>query len=90
MSLRIKLRILLWLWMIGGSLFSLCILYISHWFIVPLLILFLVVGVGGMLLKCPQCHRPATYNPINLLGLTVWMWTPWIPIKCSKCRNELK
>src|SRR5262249_31326653 len=53
---------------------------VSQWFV---LLLFLIVGSIAIYLirvKCPTCGKPVLYNPIRFLGVSVWIWTCWVPV----------
>jgi hypothetical protein len=63
---------------------------VSQWFIV---LLFLIAGSIGIYLirvKCPTCGKPVLYNPIHLLGVTAWIWTSWVPRRCTRCGTPLE
>jgi hypothetical protein len=91
---KIRLRAKLWMaylaWFIGGFLHLLLVLYISKWFIITFLFLFLVIAFYVISLKCPYCKKPILNNPIHIFELEIWLTTPWMPKKCSKCGHDLK
>jgi hypothetical protein len=85
MKLRSKLRLAYLIWLIGGFLHILLVLYVSKWFMTTFLILFLSIALYTMFLKCPSCKKPVLNNPIRVFGTEFWLTTHWMPKKCSKC-----
>lgn len=49
-----------------------------------------IVGVYLLLLKCPNCGKAVLNNPIEVFGVQWWIWTPWVPSRCTKCQYPLK
>jgi len=63
---------------------------VSQWFV---LLLFLIVGSIAIYLirvKYPTCGKPVLYNPIRFLGVSVWIWTCWVPQRCTSCGTPLE
>jgi len=89
-TLRTKFHIALFLWFVNGLALGLGIVYVSNHFIIPLLFLMLIIGLYTISLKCPQCGKRALYNPFTIFGTTVWIWTAWIPKRCTQCGKNLE
>ena len=89
MKLRSKLRLAYLVWLLGGSFFVLFSIYVSMWFLAPLLALFIGTALFVLLLRCPRCRKPVTNNPIRILGVELWLSTPWMPRRCSRCGSDL-
>ncbi len=90
MKLRTKLRMAYLIWLVGGLSLLLLVLFVSNWFMVTLLGLFLGVAFYVMNLKCPNCKKPVLNNPIHIFGIELWLTTPWMPKKCTKCGHDLE
>jgi len=89
LSIRKKYRIAIWTWFIGGSALLLASLYLTDYFLVLLLALFGSIGIYVLGLKCPICNKRVLRNPARILGKEFYIWTPWIPRKCTQCGKEL-
>jgi hypothetical protein len=90
-TVRTKYRIAIFLWLVNGSALGLGTVYVSDYFIIPLLFfLMLVIGLYTILLRCPHCAKRVLYNPFTFLGTTIWIWTSWIPKRCTRCGKELE
>ena len=89
-TVRIKTRLRLgyFLWFILGSVFALLFLYENNLFLIPLIGVFVLVGIHNFFLKCPQCGKAVLYNPVKVFGRDVNIWTAFPPAKCSKCEFE--
>lgn len=87
--IRTKYRIAIFLWFLIGPalLFG---THMSQYFFIPLFILFIVLGLYAVLLKCPECGKSVLNNPIRVFGTEFYIWTCWIPKKCTRCGIELK
>jgi type IV secretory pathway TrbD component len=90
MKIRTKLRFSYLVWLLGGILHILLILYVSKWFLVTFLVLFFGIALYTISLKCPNCKKPVINNPIHIFGMEIWLTTPWMPKKCSKCGNDFE
>jgi hypothetical protein len=56
---------------------------ISPLWIIPAMV---TIGVHEcVFLKCPQCQKPALYNPGGIAWGEKWIWGPMMPDKCTKC-----
>jgi hypothetical protein len=77
------------LWIFGGAIFLALFLYYSNLFLIPLFLLFILTGVGMLSLTCQYCGKPIHNNPVRFFGWEIYMWTPWVPKKCSKCEGRL-
>lgn len=89
MKIKTKIRLSALSWFIGGLFLMFLSLYLTRWFIVFLIGLFLFNAFFVMSLKCPNCQKPVLNNPIRIFGLEMWLTTPWMPKKCSKCGHDL-
>ncbi len=89
-TVRVKTRLQLayGLWFILGSVFALLFLYKDHLFLVPLIGVFILLGIHNFLLKCPQCGKTVLYNPVRMFGRDIYIWTAFPPAKCTKCDFE--
>jgi hypothetical protein len=88
-KIRSKYRYAILFWIIFGSALIICSLYISQWFLALLFLLFIVIGLYVVNIKCPSCNKSVLYNPINVFGIEINIWTSWIPKNCSKCGRQL-
>ncbi len=73
------------IWLISGFLLLIGAMDITPYF---LILLFLVLGIVGfyeLSLRCPSCRKRILYNPINIFGKEIYIWTSWVPKKCTKC-----
>jgi len=87
MKIRTKFKIAIFLWFLVG--FPLLLgTSISEYFFVPLFTLFLAIGLYTVLLKCPNCGKSVLNNPVKIFGTEFYIWTCWVPKKCSKCGAE--
>jgi len=84
------MRLAYLIWLGGGFSHIFLVLFINHWFMISFLILFLCIAFYTMSLKCPNCKKPVLNNPIHIFGLELWLTTPWMPKKCSKCGYDLE
>jgi hypothetical protein len=84
---RFKFRVVVVLWFLLGSAFL--IMYISNYFIIPLLLVTAMLGMYSLSLRCPNCGKPVLHNHIEIFGIDFYIWTSWIPKKCKKCGVEL-
>lgn len=89
MNIRAKYRLLLVVWIVSATALGLGSMYITEYFIIPLLVVTFVVGGYCTFLKCPNCGKPVLYNPLKILGINFHVWTPRIPKKCTKCGGQL-
>jgi hypothetical protein len=89
-TVRKKYRIALFLWFVNACALMLGAVGISAYFLIPLVVLLLIIGLYTISLKCSRCGKRVLYNPFTILGTTIWIWTAWIPKKCTQCGNELR
>lgn len=89
MKRRAKLRLAFLIWFIGGFSHLILVLYVNKWFMLTFFMLFIALGFYTMSLKCPSCKKPVLNNPIHIFGVELWLTTPWMPKKCSKCGYDL-
>ena len=86
---RTKYRIAIFLWFINAPALLLATLYLNQYFLIPLFAVFAIVGLYTLLLKCPRCGKKVLYNPINIFGTELWVWTSWIPKSCTQCGEKM-
>jgi hypothetical protein len=86
---RFKFRVVVVLWFLLGSAFLIMSMYISNYFIIPLLLVTAMLGMYSLSLRCPNCGKPVLHNHIEIFGIDFYIWTSWIPKKCKKCGVEL-
>jgi len=89
LPIRTKYRIAILIWFIGGSVLLLGTIYLTQYFLVPLLILFCAIGIYVLSLKCPNCRKRVLHNPVTIMGKEFNIWTSWIPTKCTQCGRDL-
>jgi hypothetical protein len=89
MTVRAKFRITLLVWMVSGFILLFGTVYLTEYFLVPLIVVAFVLGGYCLKLKCPYCGKPVLYNPIKVFGTELRIWTSWIPKKCTKCGKGL-
>jgi len=89
MTLRSKYRTLVWCWLLIAFLSLIGAMYITGYLEILLILTTLAIGGYSLSLKCPSCGKRVLYNPIKILGLEFYTWTPWIPKNCTKCNKEL-
>ncbi len=88
-TVRVKYRLTVFLWFVNGLALLLGALYLSGFLVIPLVALFLVVGLYTMSLRCPACGKRVLYNPVRLFGVELNMWTSWIPKRYTRCGKEM-
>ena len=89
-SLRKRFRTILVLWFLFGSLLLLSSMYIGSYSLLLLFLTALVFAIYCISLKCPFCGKALLHNPVNLFGMEIYMWTAWIPKKCTKCGEKIE
>ncbi len=88
-GLRARYRFVCLLFVVNGMALIFLSLYLSQLFLIAFFILVLVCGLYAINLKCPVCGKPVLLNPVNNLGIEMYVYTPTIPPHCSKCGSEL-
>jgi hypothetical protein len=88
--MRKKLCILYIIWLISGSILGLASIYISKYFIIPLIFTCVTIGCFAMSIRCPTCKKPVLKNKIKLFGYELIIWTSWMPKTCTQCSRKLK
>jgi rRNA maturation protein Nop10 len=88
-GLRARYRFVCLFFAANGMAIIFLSLYISALFLIALPILLLVCGFYAINLKCPVCGKPVLLNPVNNLGIEMYVYTPAIPPHCSKCGSDL-
>lgn len=72
-----------------GTVFGLGSMYLTEYLFILFILLFLIVGCYTFTLKCPKCGKCVLHNPIKLFGIEFYIWTSWVPKKCTKCNFNL-
>ena len=75
MTVRAKFRATLLLWMVSGLIFSFGTVYLTEYFLVPLIVVAFMFGVYCLKLKCPNFGKPVLHNPIKIFGTEMHIWT---------------
>ena len=75
--------------MVSGFILLFGTVYLTEYFLVPLIVVAFVLGGYCLKLKCPNCGKPVLSNPIKVFGTELRIWTSWIPKKCTKCGKGL-
>ena len=88
-SLRRTSRALIVLWLIGGFALGLLTVYVNQLFVVLLVVLQAVVGIGMMRLRCGHCRHPIHMHYIRIGGRPFPYWAPWISKHCVRCDTEI-
>ena len=88
-TVRTKYRIAIFLWFVNALALMAGAVVISAYFIIPLVVLLTVIGLYTISLKCPYCGKRVLHNPLTIFGTTIWIWTAWVPRKCTQCGKEL-
>jgi len=88
-GLSARYRFVCLLFVVNGMALIFLSLYLSQLFLIAFFILVLVCGLYAINLKCPVCGKPVLLNPVNNLGIEMYVYTPTIPPHCSKCGSEL-
>jgi len=92
MELTVKTKIILLhsTWMIAGCILGLFSLYVTEYFLIPLIGTLLAVGTLAMSVKCSQCGKPVLKNEVKIFKWRIPAWTSWFPEYCPKCHNKLR
>ena len=90
LTVRTKFRAAICIWFIGGPILILMTIYITKFFLIPLIGLQFLLGGYTMLLRCPKCSKPVLHNTVEIFGIKFNLWTSWIPKQCSKCGIDLE
>jgi hypothetical protein len=88
-GLRARYRFACLFFAINGIASIFLSLYVSQLFLIAVPVLLFVCGFYVINLKCPVCGKPVLLNPVNNLGIDMYVYTPTIPSHCSKCGTEL-
>lgn len=76
-------------WLVLGFAFSGLAIRYSEWFLIPLFLTLVLVGLVSFSLRCPKCKKSALNNPITVFGVEMYIWTSWIPKNCTHCGEPL-
>lgn len=88
MTLSAKLRVAYAVWFIAGFGLGIAAIKVSSYFIWPLIILQILVGLYAMSLRCPHCGKRALITPVDI-GVKVPFVTSWVPNKCARCGQKI-
>lgn len=58
---------------------------VSPVFMIPMIALLLIAGLGMMSLKCDHCGEPLLYREQRVLGVEMYRWGWQLPEKCPSC-----
>ena len=61
---------------------------VSNYFIIILFVIILYAGIYMRTIKCPKCGKPVLYNPVNVFGIEIPIWTGTVPKNCSNCSEK--
>ena len=90
LKLRKKFRIAIIIWLVGGVLLALGTVYLTENLLILFILLALFVGGYCLSLKCPSCGKSVLHNPVKIFGAELYIWTAWIPKKCTKCGEKIE
>ena len=90
LKLRKKFRIAIITWLIGGVLLALGAVYLTENLLILFILLALIAGGYCLSLKCPSCGKAVLHNQVNIFGSELYIWTAWIPKKCTKCGENIE
>lgn len=76
-------------WLVLGFAFLDLAFQYSEWFLIPLFLTLVLLGLGSLSLRCPKCDKLALNNPITVFGVEMYIWTSWIPKNCTRCGEPL-
>jgi len=95
MNLGLRTRAILLvfvLWPLLGLSVAWLSLVVSEWFAVLSLPMVFIFQEAFSRFRCEHCGKPLGWNelalPRKLFGIKLSWWTPHIPKRCSRCRNE--
>jgi hypothetical protein len=62
------------------------------YYVLALLIILLLLsyGIVAIKLRCPKCNGFRLRTSLEILGQKFYVWTFWIPKKCSRCGYTLR
>lgn len=89
MNLRRKLGFALAIWAVGGISLSVAAVNISQYFIAPLAVLSVVIGMYTLNLRCPSCGGHVLLSYVEIGALKIPYVISWLPRKCSNCGKLL-
>ena len=90
MKIRTKRNLLIIAWFVIGLPLLFLAVEVSNLFLIPIFGLAIFVSSYTFTLRCPECKKPVSENPVNVFGKEIWMYTPWIPYLCSKCGHRIE
>ena len=87
MTVRMRFRLTVAVWILGGIA---VLLGTAPATAEPVMIMgALALGLYTLALRCPNCRKPVLHNPVTLFGSKVWIWTSWVPTRCTQCGELL-
>ena len=90
MGIRMKYKISILVWLVLEPAFCLLSIYVSNFFIIPVIATLFMLGIYVMELKCHKCGKRVLYNKVRIFGLEFNIWTSWIPDTCQKCGSKIE
>lgn len=89
-SIRKKYYIFQGLWFVVSMVSGVLLAIYAPSYLPLILLPFFIAGIGQFMLKCPNCKKPISFNPIRLFGKNIiWTITANIPRNCSRCKYDL-
>ena len=90
MSLRQKSRRLDLVWWGGGAAFAIGALFLSEYFLIPLLLLFaVVVALSLIWIRCPTCTKSARLREVSMGSAKLVFPLGFTESRCSRCGVDL-
>jgi hypothetical protein len=89
-SLRQKSRRLDLLWWGGGAVLAIAALFLSEYFLIPLLLLFAaVVAMNLIWIRCPSCTKSARLREVSVGSVRLVFPLGFTESRCSRCGADL-
>lgn len=88
-GIRSKYRLSLLVFFANWVGFGFLALYINPLLCIPVFLVVFACGFYSMNLKCRICNKPVLYNPVNNFGIKMYVYTPTIPEKCTRCGTPI-
>ena len=90
MSLRKRPRRLDLMWWGGGAVLTLGALFLSEYFLIPLLLLFATVIVMSLVwIRCPSCGKSARLREVSIGTGKLVFPLGFTESRCSRCETDL-
>jgi hypothetical protein len=90
MSVRQRSRRLDLVWWGGGAFLAIGALFLSEYFLIPLLLLFAVVVVMSLVwIRCPTCRKSARLREVSMGSGKLMFPLGFTESRCSRCGIDL-